>query len=243
MRIKITDIIIVVMLLGAVISIPDYKENLRQVWKAAERPTVVIDPGHGGIDGGAQATDGTAEKDINLKISLKLKTLLEKEGVRVVMTRDEDEALYDDGQEGAIRTLKTSDMHERKRIIDDADADLAISVHLNSFTQDSSVKGAQVFYPSAGDERIVEKSSLAAEMIQDGLNKNINTDKKRTELAKDDVYLLREASCPIVITECGFLSNSEDLSNLKKDGFQKKISQSLRDSICRYLEKHSVKTR
>lgn len=104
-----------------------------------------MDPGHGGMDGGAQSSDGTSEKDINLSIAEQVKKQLEGEGVKVIMTRYKDEGLYDESQEGTIRSLKTQDMKERKRIIDDSKADLTVSIHLNSFTQDSSVKGAQVF--------------------------------------------------------------------------------------------------
>lgn len=242
MKSKVIDIMIIAVLMWAVLSIPSYRDTVEQVWKATERPVVVIDPGHGGMDGGAEGGDGTAEKDVNLKISLKLKDHMEKAGVRVIMTRDSDTGLYDEGEQGTIRYLKTKDMHERKRIIDEAGADLVISIHLNSFTQDGSVKGAQVFYPSAGADELVEKSCAAAEIVQENLNLNINTDKKRTELGKDDVYLLQNVTCPIIITECGFLSNDEDLNNLKKDKFQEEIAKSLKVSICKYLEENGNKT-
>lgn len=235
---RIVDVMIVCVLAFAVISIPDYTETVKQAWQAAERPVVVIDPGHGGMDGGAEGSDGTSEKDINLSIALKLMKQLRSEGIRVVMTRQTDEGLYNDDGNTAIRTLKTQDMYERKRIIDEADADLTVSIHLNSFTQDTSVKGAQVFYPGEGDEAVAEQSRLAAEIIQSGLNKNINTDKKRSALAKSDVLLLREACGPTIIVECGFLSNSEDLSDLKNKEHQVKITKSLKSSICKYLIKN-----
>ena len=201
----------------------------------AEKPVVVIDPGHGGMDGGAEAGDGTCEKNINLRIALLLREMLNSEGISVVMTREEDNGLYDNNTEGSIRTLKTEDMHERKSIIDDADADLVVSIHLNSFSQDESVKGAQVFYPSEGDERIVADSTEAAKIIQNGLNNDVNIDKKRSELSKGDIFIFNEPKHPIVIVECGFLSNTEDLNNLKNGNYQEKISKSLKGSICKYL--------
>lgn len=234
---KITDLIIMMALVLAVAGIQGYTDTVKQAWQAGQKPVVVLDPGHGGMDGGAEGADGTSEKDINLKIALKLKTYLEKENITVIMTRKDDEGLYEDDGHSAIRTLKTQDMYERKRIIDEAGADLTVSIHLNSFTQDTSVKGAQVFYPEYGDKDTIEKSSLAAEIIQSGLNKDINTDKKRTELAKSDVLLLKEACAPVVIVECGFLSNSEDLNNLKNEEHQEKISKTLKASICKYLMK------
>ncbi|MBC8567636.1 N-acetylmuramoyl-L-alanine amidase [Mogibacterium sp. NSJ-24] len=222
-------------LVCTVLCIPGRNEMASYVWKKAEKPVVVLDPGHGGMDGGAQSSDGTSEKDINLSIAEQVKKQLEGEGVKVIMTRYKDEGLYDESQEGTIRSLKTQDMKERKRIIDDSKADLTVSIHLNSFTQDSSVKGAQVFYPSYGSEEAVEASKKAAEIIQSKFNNEINTDKKRTELGKGDVFLLKNITGPIVIVECGFLSNPEDAGNLKNKKFQIKISENLSDCICEYL--------
>ena len=238
MKSKVIDLLIILILVCAVVNMPSHKESVEQAWKAAARPVVVIDPGHGGMDGGAEGSDGTIEKDINLNISMKLKEKLEADGIRVIMTRNSDTGLSGESQDETIRFIKSRDMHERKRIIDETDPALTISIHLNSFTQDASVKGAQVFYPMDGEDDIVESSRLAAEIIQKKLNSDINTDKKRTEMAKNDVYLFQNISSPIVIAECGFLSNEEDLMNLKNEGFQEKISKSLKASISKYLKEN-----
>ena len=235
MKSKLIDVMIIAVLVWSVLSIPSHVENIEQVWKAADRPVVVLDPGHGGIDGGAVGEDGTTEKDINLKIALDLKERLTEEGFRVVMTRITDEGLYAENEKAAIRTLKTEDMHERKKIIDEVGPDLTVSIHLNSYTQDASVHGAQVFYPSEGDADVVKKSRMAAEIIQAGFNENVNTDKKRTELGKNDVFIFKNAYSPIVIAECGFLSNGYDLEKLKSTEHQEKISKSLKASICKYF--------
>lgn len=216
MRSKMCSFLIAGLILGAVLIAPGYRDISVMVSQMAEVPVIVIDPGHGGIDGGAQSTDGKCEKDINLSIARQLKAELEKEGIHVILTRDGDKGLYDEPQMGAVRSLKTQDMRARKRIIDEADADLTLSIHLNSFTQDNSVKGAQVFYPQNGDKITVDKSKKAAKIIQKNLNKMINTEKPRTELGKSDVLLLREAVVPTVIVECGFLSNREDAENLQR---------------------------
>lgn len=228
-------ILAVCTLMCTILCIPGHDEMAAYVWKKAEEPVVVLDPGHGGMDGGAQSSTGINEKDINLAIAAGVKKLLEKEGVKVIMTRHRDEGLYDQSQQGTIRSLKTQDMKERKRIIDDSKADLTVSIHLNSFTQDSSVKGAQVFYPAYGNDDAVGESEKAAKIIQDKFNKEINTDKKRTELGKSDVFLLKNITGPIVIVECGFLSNPEDAENLKDKKFQRRISENLSDCICEYL--------
>lgn len=230
------------LLLWTVFCMPSYEDAVTYVWTAASRPVVVLDPGHGGIDGGAESSSGMAEKNINLKIAKSLQKRLEAEEIKVIMTRDSDEGLYDADAEGAIRSLKTQDMYEREAIIKKSRADLVVSIHLNSFTQDASVKGAQVFYPSDGDGKLVKKSKQAAEIMQKNLNQKINVDKKRTELGKNDVLLLRNIYSPIVIVECGFLSNPEDAENLKKEQYQEKISKALKVSVCKYLKENGKKT-
>ncbi len=235
MKSKLVDFLVIAVLVAAVLSIPGHVETVQQVWKAAGAPVVVLDPGHGGIDGGAESGDGTAEKNINLNIALDLKKQLQEEGIRVVMTRSKDEGLcYDDGN-SSIRSLKTADMHERRRIIEETEPDLTVSIHLNSFTQDPSVCGAQVFYPSEGEPDVVAKSKLAAEIMQAQINAKVNSEKERSELGKNDVYILKDPHSPIVIAECGFLSNANDLKNLKTPEYQEIISKTLKASICKYF--------
>lgn len=123
---------------------PGYRQALQIAAKLSVPMTLVIDPGHGGPDSGAVASDGTVEKNINLAISLALKQEAEKYGIKVVLTRDSDAGLYgEDNTSG--RWLKLGDLKERKRIIDEAAPDLMISIHLNSFQQDSKVKGSAGF--------------------------------------------------------------------------------------------------
>lgn len=243
MKSKKVYIAVACMLLWAVLCVPDYRDVALYVFNKAPAYSVVIDPGHGGIDGGAESSDGTCEKDINLAIAMDLKKMLEAENIKVIMTRKTDDGLYDESQDSAIRTLKTQDMNERKRIIDDSGADLTVSIHLNSFTQDSSVKGAQVFYPSDGSEEIVGESEAAAKLIQQYLNDSVNKDKKRTELGKNDVFLLRNVTAPIVIVECGFLSNPDDSAHLKDSDYQGEISEILKDGICKYLTEKTAANR
>lgn len=224
-------------LLGVVFGVPSQHDMADHVWRSAEKPAVVLDPGHGGMDGGAESADGTVEKDINLAIARKLRSRLEAEGLKVVMTRDGDNGLYDDSETASIRSMKTQDMKERKRIIDESGAALAVSIHLNSFTQDLSVKGAQVFFTSDADNDIVKESEAAAHILQQLLNGEINTDKKRSELGKSDVYILRRPAVPVVIVECGFLSNQEDAASLKKETFQDRVAEELCRGICDYVNR------
>lgn len=247
MKRKIGNFLILSLVVG-MLAAAFYQEDLAgqlsyvagQMLAEQEEFVVVIDPGHGGMDGGAQARDGTSEKDINLAISKGLKRRLQADGIKTVLTRNGDEGLYEKNAKGAIRTLKTQDMKRRKQIIEASGADLAVSIHLNSFTQDPSVCGAQVFYPSEGDPEVVAESKAAAKILQDGFNEDINTRKARGEMGKNDVFLLRCPSSPVIIAECGFLSNPEDLHNLKKRGYQEQIVKILHKSIRSYLQQKSL---
>ena len=245
MKRKISNFLILSLVVG-MLAAAFYQEDLAgqlsyvagQMLAEQEEFVVVIDPRHGGMDGGAQARDGTSEKDINLAISKGLKRRLQADGIKTVLTRNGDEGLYEKNAKGAIRTLKTQDMKRRKQIIEASGADLAVSIHLNSFTQDPSVCGAQVFYPSEGDPEVVAESKAAAKILQDGFTKMENFGKPG-EMGKNDVFLLRCPSSPVIIAECGFLSNSEDLHNLKKRGYQEQIVKILHKSIRSYLQQKS----
>ena len=186
--------------------------------------TVVIDPGHGGVDGGAEADDGTPEKNINLNIALKLKQLAENDGWNVIMTREEDIGLYSE-QNSTIRSKKTEDLKKRKEIFDSSAADAAVSIHLNSYTADRSVRGAQVFYADGSEE-----SKMLAECIQNQM-KN-----RRRAMAKSDVLILQQAKVPTVIAECGFLSNYEESRKLRTDEYQNKLAKNIYSGIKNYIE-------
>ena len=186
--------------------------------------TVVIDPGHGGVDGGAEDDDGTPEKNINLNIALKLKQLAENDGWNVIMTREEDTGLYSE-QNSTIRSKKTEDLKKRKEIFDSSAADAAVSIHLNSYTADRSVRGAQVFYADGSEE-----SKMLAECIQDQM-KN-----RRRAMAKSDVLILQQAKVPTVIAECGFLSNYEESRKLRTDEYQNKLAKNIYSGIKNYIE-------
>ena len=235
MKNKLRNLLTVVAVIAFIGAIQGYDGPGSVITGADKGACVVLDAGHGGIDGGAESFGGVCEKDINLSIAKKLKQQLEKEGVAVIMTRTTDEGLYERDAHGAIRTLKTYDMRKRREIIDDAGADLAVSIHLNSFTEDTSVRGAQVFYPEYGRGNSVQESKKAAAGIQKDLNEYINGENQRSELAKSDVILMRDVVCPTIIVECGFLSNEDEASMLRKKSYQEKIVKVLKKSICSYL--------
>ena len=177
--------------------------------------TIVIDPGHGGEDPGKVGINGELEKDINLQIGMKVKTLLEEQGIRVVMTREDDRMLGDG---------KAQDMKERVRIIDNAKADFVVSIHQNSFTSPDA-HGAQVFYYSRSEDgkRIAEATQKELLLM--------DTDNQRAVKSNDTYYLLTRTKTPVIIVECGFLSNLNEAEKLIDEEYQTKISNAIVNGI------------
>lgn len=206
------------------------------VMKTAEEekqlPVIVIDPGHGGFDGGAEGADGTKEKDINLAIGLKLKEVAEEYPVEVVMTRDGDEALLSEDSGGK----KRQDLTNRKNIIEETAPVVTISIHLNSFPQDESVYGAQVFYPKTAETRTSgeggeQNSGGFAESVQNSLEKGIDDGRQREAMAKNDILLFKAPTHPIILVECGFLSNAKERDKLKSAEYQELLACCIWDGV------------
>ena len=194
------------------------------------RTKIIIDAGHGGFDGGAQADDGTLEKDINLPIAKKLKIFLELGGYDVIMIRDTDTSVETDA-DGNISERKVSDMKHRLEVINSNPDALFVSIHLNKFST-SSAKGAQVFY-SPNNQR----SLLLAKSVQKAFTKYLQQDNEReVKKAGKSIYLLKNAPIPAIIVECGFLSNQVDLNNLKNDVYQTKTAFTVYCGIVEYLQ-------
>lgn len=191
---------------------------------------ILLDPGHGGIDGGAVSPAGTVEKNINLNIGIKLKSELEKHGFKVIMTREEDKGLY--SEDGTVRQKKREDLSNRAKMIVESNCDIFISIHLNMFPQ-RKYYGAQVWYASN------EPSSKLANIIQSNFKAYLDNTNNRVEKpAKDEYRVLRNVGeIPAVLVECGFLSNEVEESKLKTDIYQEKIAKLIALSIQSYFEK------
>ena len=180
--------------------------------------TIVLDAGHGGIDSGTSSDDKTIfEKDINLAITLKLKELIESSGALVILTRDDDSSLYEESENKTTRQKYNENLKNRKKIVDESNADMFISIHLNYFTQ-SKYYGAQTFYPE-GD---VDGKALA-NCIQDELKRVVDNDNDRVIKPRNDLYLLKDCKIPSALIECGFLSNYEEEHRLREPQYQKQI--------------------
>jgi len=188
---------------------------------------ILVDPGHGGIDGGAVSKSGIMEKDINLRISLKLRDKLINEGYKVIMTREEDKGLYE--YEGRIRKKKIEDLNNRCKIKDQSNCDMFISIHLNAFPE-SKYYGAQVWYSRNRD------SQKLARIIQENLKNDLDSSNNRYEKPALDSYkvLRNNDDMPSVLVECGFLSNVLEEQKLNSDEYQSKIADSITKSIKSY---------
>lgn len=186
---------------------------------------VVIDAGHGGFDPGKVGIGGELEKEINLSITLKLKKFLELNDCEVILTRETEDGLYS----ASDNNKKQADMRKRIEIIHEAKPDIAISIHQNSFTQESS-KGAQVFYHVKSSQ-----GKKLAEIIQEQLKITLNDGNHRLAKSNDTYYMLKKSECPLVIVECGFLSNRLESQLLKDETYQEKVAWGIHLGVLNYL--------
>lgn len=186
--------------------------------------TVVVDAGHGEPDGGAVGINGTIEKDINLQIALKLREVLENRGVRVIMTRTDDNSICDN----SARTLhekKVSDMHNRLEIINTSGADLFLSIHMNSFSDPKS-SGLHVFY-----SRNHPEAEETATLIQESIAELTGAKTHAVKTASDTLFLMKNPIPPAILIECGFISNPEEEKLLNDDNYQSKIAFSIANAV------------
>ena len=190
-----------------------FRAEREQSRQSRTKYCVVVDAGHGGDDPGKIGTAGTLEKEINLAIAKRLEALLKQADVAVVMTRTDSNGLYDENASGK----KVQDMKRRVSMMEEAKADLAVSIHQNSYSEEY-VKGGQVFYYGTS-----EVSKDLAETIQKQL-KQLDPENKREAKANTSYYLLKKTSRPIVIVECGFLSNAAEADKLSDPLYEERLA-------------------
>lgn len=193
-------------------------EETKETFKTSESNPVVIDAGHGGTDAGKTGANGEEEKNINLKISEKIKKLLNDNEIPVRMTRESDERLAESQRE---------DLKARTDIMNSG-ALLAVSIHQNSY-HDPSVWGGQVFYHTESEE-----GRKAAEMIQSELN-SLSPDHEKKIKSNDTYYILKNTEIPVVIVECGFLSNYAEAEKLADDSYQSVVAGTVVRGILQYI--------
>ena len=190
--------------------------------------TVVIDAGHGIPDEGAESSNGTTEAETNLKIALKLQNLLEQSGSTVILTRSDENAIYDLDSK-TLKQKKISDIHNRVKIGNESQADIFVSIHLNKIPQ-PQYDGWQTFYRE-GDE----ESAKLAKQIQENLNKTIDKENNRIAKTIDNIYIIKHVKIPTTIVECGFLSNPEEEKKLLDDEYQNKLAWGIYNGIINYF--------
>ncbi len=188
-------------------------------------PIFVIDPGHGGEDGGATDSMGRKESMINLEIALRLRDLFRLMGIKTHMIREEDISVHTEGHTIAAR--KVSDIRNRVRITNETTNARLISIHQNFYPQ-GKYRGAQVFYsPTHG-------SQPWAESLQEILTTQVDPNNRRVCKPAKDIYLFDHVRCPAILVECGFLSNTEEAALLQEPSYQKKLATAI--ACCAILE-------
>ena len=190
--------------------------------------TIIVDAGHGKPDGGAVASNGVEEESLNLAIALKLRDALEKQGYQVIMTRETSENIADEDRRTSLRDMKTSDLENRVKIANSNEADFMISIHMNQYPKSNSW-GWQTFY-----SRDSEQGKKLAYLIQKAIGKHIARDNKRTALPIDGIKIVDKTNLPVIIVECGFLSNQEDLRLLQTEEYQNQLVDGIVEAIEEY---------
>lgn len=191
------------------------------------RVCIIIDPGHGGEDGGASSPGGTLESDLNLQIALRLEDLLHLLGYDTYMIRRTDISVYTSGN--TLSQKKVSDLKERVRIVNETENAILVSIHQNYFSE-SKYSGAQVFYAKA------EGSDALATAVQKDLVTFLNQSSNRKSKQASGIYLLEKIKCTGILVECGFLSNPEEEALLQNPEYQKKLCCVLGVSLSNYLD-------
>ena len=218
LRRKIELCMTLLLLLGMIIVSRKLSQLVTSENVQAGKDIVVIDAGHGGHDPGKVGVNNALEKDINLQIAQKVKTHLEKNGIQVIMTREDD----------VMEDTKLEDMKKRVALINEIKPEITVSIHQNSYSN-SSVKGAQVFYYAGS-----EVSKGAASLMQEELRK-VDTENTRQIKFNSDFYMLKKTEVPTIIVECGFLSNPGEAEKLVSEEYQEQMAQAICSGIMTWL--------
>ena len=189
---------------------------------------IILDAGHGLPDGGATGNDGSTESQINLGVVLKLQKYLETSGTTVILTRSDENGIYDSTAE-TIRNQKVSDMKNRVDIGNNSDAEFFISIHMNKIPQ-KQYSGPQVFYKNTDNV-----SKQMASSIQNSLNDFLKPEKKREIKSISNIYLTQNVNIPLVLVECGFLSNDTENKLLQTNEYQEKLAWSIYIGLINYF--------
>lgn len=203
-------------------------KTIETVALPVDNKVIVIDAGHGVPDEGAESSNGTTEAESNLKIALKVQNLLEQSGATVILTRSDENAIYDIDS-NTLKQKKISDIHNRVKIGNESSADIFVSIHLNKIPQ-QQYWGWQTFYKQESEE-----GQKLATCIQNSLNDTIQKENKRVPMKIDNIYIIKHIEIPTTIVECGFLSNPEEEQLLLTDEYQNKLAWGIYTGIMDYF--------
>lgn len=206
----------------------DRKDTVPTVSLPVSGKTIVIDAGHGKPDEGAESSSGTTEAETNLRIALKVQNLLEQSGTTVILTRSDENAIYDLDSK-TLRQKKISDIHNRVKIGNESSADIFVSIHLNKIPQ-QQYDGWQTFYKEGSKE-----GQKLAVSIQENLNDAIQRENNRASKTINNVYIIKHVEIPTTIVECGFLSNPDEEKLLLEDEYQNKLAWGIYNGIIDYF--------
>lgn len=224
LRQKVEFIVAILFLIGLIVVSRNVGKYVSGTAVEGKRKVIVLDAGHGGGDPGKVGINGAKEKDINLAVAQKIKVLLEKQQIQVIMTREDDRMLSGEN----ATNKKVEDMKARVKLVNEKMPDLAVSIHQNSY-QEESISGAQVFYYSHSTE-----GKAAAERMQKALL-SCNPTNSRQAKANDTYYLLKRTEVATIIVEAGFLSNQEEADKLVTEAYQEQVAQAVCDGVMEYL--------
>ena len=222
-------IISLVIVIVSVIEVKTASEEVIKIMPITNK-TIIVDAGHGGIDPGSMTDDQSVkEKDVNLKITKKVKELLEASGAMVILTRNDDTSLYTEQVGKTIRQKYNENLKNRKKIIQESSADMFISIHLNKF-QESKYYGAQTFYPAGKED-----DKQLATYIQGELKRVLDKTNNRKIKSTNDIYLIKDNEIPSTLIECGFLSNDKEAKLLNDEEYQDQIAWAIYVGIQKYF--------
>ena len=204
---------------------PETKET---VALPVSNKVIVVDAGHGEPDGGAVSSNGISEAEINLKIALKLQNLLEQSGATVILTRSDENGIYDLDKE-TLKQKKVSDIKNRVKIGNSSSADIFVSIHLNKIPQ-QQYSGWQTFF-----KKDCENGKKLATAIQENLKQAVQKENDRVPMKIDNVYIVKNVEIPLTIVECGFLSNTEEEKQLQDDNYQNRLAWGIYNGTIDYF--------
>lgn len=207
---------------------------LRTIGRISDNRTmcVVVDAGHGLPDGGAVGVGGTVEQEINLDVSKKVEEVLSGKGIKVIMTRIDENCLSEQAEGKSLREMKREDMNERLKIIKQSNADLFVSIHMNQFPE-PQVNGLRLFYDKSHPE-----TKELAELMQTRMSEVTDAKMYAVKTADQSLFLMKNPPVPALLVECGFISNQEEEKKLNDEDYQSRLAWAIAEAIEIYLKKY-----